>query len=63
MGHAVAAEEGLAVRGGVQVGGVGDGLTHHHQAGEGGLLEATHHARRAAVVHLQVACAVQNLEE
>lgn len=59
--HAVTAQEGLAVQGRVDVGGVGDGLTHHQQAGERRLLEPTQPMRGAAVVHLQVASAVQNL--
>ena len=57
----MAAQEGLAVQGRVDVGGVGDGLTHHHQAGERRLLEPTQPMRGATVVHLQVASAVQNL--
>lgn len=59
----MAAQEGLAVQGDVHVGWVLDGLAHDDEAGEQGLFEAAETTvRGAAVVHLHLAGAVQDLE-
>lgn len=60
--HAVSADEGPAVHGRVDAGRVWDGFAHEDGAGERRLLEPAQRARRAAVVHLQLAGAVQHLQ-
>lgn len=59
--HAVSADEGPAVHGRFDAGRVRDGFAHEDGAGERRFLVAAQRARRAAVVHLQLAGAVQHL--
>lgn len=60
--HAVSAQEGPAVQRCVDVGRVWDWFAHQDGTGEWGLFVATEHARRAAVIHLQMTGAVEHLE-
>lgn len=56
--HAVSAEEGLAVKWCVNVGGVRDRFTEHDHTGQWWLFISTWSACRTAVVHFKMTCAV-----
>lgn len=61
--HAVAAQKRLAVERCVDVWWMGNGLAHHDHTAERRLFKTTEHSCGTAVTHLQVPCAVQDLQE